>query len=179
MTAPDSPLAGLRATFAARQEAAPDRYVDIWDGGHLIAKLDRTTDPAWARAAMRTMAMLVDDAEAMRVTEEDLADVIAMATAGLYVREGDGAPVALGQPGAPLRFDSAFGQAVGLPEITTPRDAVYAAFSSPTVEGGPAELDVLKLMLVATTVAFTIADMAEQASATAEAVVGEASAPRS
>lgn len=176
-TAPDSPLARLRASYQARQKVAPARYVDIWDDGSLVARLARASDIASARAVMRTVAVLIDGSEdTLTVTEDDLADVVAMATAELCYRDEGGKNAPLGD-GAPLRFDGAYGAAIGVPEVATPRGAVFAAFSSPVTEGGPAELDTLALMATASAIAFTLAGMSEEATAMAERAVGEPSAP--
>lgn len=153
-----SPLARLRATYEARQEADPARYVDIWSDGDLVARVARPPDDIkTARGIMRTMAALVEpqDSDRLVITPEDLADILVAATVSLHARNGD--PTAEPDPipgpgGLPLRFDQSFGEVIGVPEIGTPRAAVFAAFTKPAHEGGPPVLDTLELLRVTTNV---------------------------
>jgi hypothetical protein len=171
--APGSPLARLRASYAARQEADPSRYVDVWEG-ELIAKVSRSDDLRTAQGIMRMMGALVQPevAEALDMSPEDLADILATTTKSLHYRNGDGLEAMLTGDGAPLRFDGPeFGAAIGVPEIATPRAAVFAAFTSPAVEDGPPELDTLRLLAVTTRVCNALMSTREAA----QAIVGKAS----
>jgi len=173
MSAADSPLARLKANYEARQEADPDRFIDIWEDGHLVAKIARASDIASARGAMRTGAMLtaLNGAE-LAVTVDDLADLVAAATVSLHDRQADGTlePL-LDAAGGPLRFDAAFGGVIGVPEVTTARGAVLVALT----DGAPPALDATRLLFIATRVATVLAAGRQDA----EAAVGEASALRS
>lgn len=172
-TAPDSPLARLRANYEARQEADPARYVDVWDAGELVAHVARNEDMAAARGLLMTMGAIVNPALAaeIEVTADTLADILASATVGLYVRNPDGTLEPLpSESGAPLRFEAEFGKVIGVPEITTPRGAVFAAFTSPATEDGPPVLDVVRLMAVVTRVSTALMS----GRTTAAGVVGKA-----
>lgn len=163
--ASDSPLARLRASYEERQRAPEARYVEVWDDGALSARIRRTSDVSQARGIMRTAAALVADEDRLALTADDLADVIEKATDSLHtVNDGEYEPV-LDEDGNPLSFDARFGAVIGVPKITTPRGAVFAAFSSPAVEGGPAELDTLRLMACATQIAFLLAGGGSRADA--------------
>jgi hypothetical protein len=172
--APDSPLARLRASYQARQQADPDRFVDVWEDGDLVAKIARTEDEAAARGVMRMMGAIVNPTigEELDISAEELADILAAVTVSLHYRNGDGLEPMLTDAGAPLRFGADFGEVIGVPEIQTPRGAVLTAFTSPVVEGGPPQLDTLRLMAVVTRVCGALVS----GRTTAAAVVGKASA---
>lgn len=174
-TAPDSPLARLRAAYQDRQKAAPAQYVDIWPGGELVARVGRSADLAGARGVMRTALSLATGgaAEGLTATVEDLADVIATATTGLYTRGEDGKLIDMGQDGLPLTFGPQFGTAIGVPEITTSAGAVLVAFT----DGEPPELDTVALLGCAMAFAGHLSSGLERPNA--ETAVGEASALRS
>jgi len=155
--APGSALDRLRTAYAARQEADPARYVEVWDDGALYARIARSENLEVASGVMRSMTAIMrpDVAEQVSVTVEDLADIVAAATVSLHELNGDGTPSP--EPlktddGTLLRFDQAFAEVIGVPEVQTPRAAVFAAFTSPVTEDGPPQLDTLKLMTVATQV---------------------------
>jgi hypothetical protein len=171
---PDSPLARLRANYEARQAASEDRYVDVWEDGSLVARFGRSEDMASARGVLRTLTYLANNeaAAAIDVTVDDLADVLAVTTISLHTRQPDGElePL-LDSAGQPLRFDASFGQAIGVPEVVTPRGAVLVAFT----DGVPPQIDAARLMLCATYVAGVLA----AGRMDAEAVLGEPSALRS
>jgi hypothetical protein len=175
--APNSPVARLRASYQARQQADPDRFVDVWDAGELVAKIGRSEDMDAARTVMRTMSVMIrpELAEQIEITPDDLADVLAATTMSLHVRNGNGLEPLLIGDGQPVRFDHTYGQAIEVPEITTPRGAVFAAFTSPVVDDGPPELDTLKLMAVVSRVCATLATGRD----VAQEVVGKASATSS
>ncbi len=150
-----SPLARLRAGFEARQEADPDRWVDIWPGGELVAKIGRGGGIAGAVGTARTTMALArvndaDEAQQLGLSVEDLADVIAAATISLHTRDeaGEHEPI-VSEHGLPLRFDEQFGAAIGVPEVVTPRGAVMVAFTG----GEPPEVDALMLLMTALKVA--------------------------
>lgn len=151
--APSSPLARLRASYEARQQADPARYVDIWSDGTLVAKIARTEDIAAASSLLRAVGSLlgVQGFEQLDLSAEDLADIIASSTQSLHERDEHGEPVRepISIDGVALRFDAGYGKAIGLPDVTTSRGAVFAAFTSPATEGGPPVLDTLRLTLVA------------------------------
>lgn len=176
--APTSPLARLRASYAARQDADPERYVNVWEDGDLVAKIARTEDLTSARAVMRAMSALLSPlaAERMDATPDELADIIATATTSLHQRgdTGELEPIVT-EAGMPLRFDGYYGQAIGVPDITTPRGAVFSAFTRPAVEGGPPVLDTLQLLKVATEVCTALAS----SQAAAREAVGKVSLPSS
>jgi hypothetical protein len=168
-----SPLARLRASYQARQEADPARFVDVWDD-ELVAKVARTDDLRSAQGIMRMMGALLQPevADALDMSPEDLADILATTTQSLHYRNGAGLEAMLDDAGLPLRFDGpAFGKAIGVPEIATPRAAVFAAFTSPAVEGGPPVLDTLRLLGVTTRVCSALMSTREAA----KAIVGKAS----
>lgn len=171
--APDSPLARLRADYEERLQADPDRYVDIWEDGSLVARVARSEDIAGARSLMRTLGYILDTNAQVELAAEDLADVVADTTLSLHHLAADGTrhPL-LDHDGQPLRFGAAFGRAIGVPEVTTARGAVLVAFQ----EGEPPSLNALRLMTVATQIAMALTTTSQAA---AEASVGEASAPRS
>lgn len=171
--APDSPLARLRSAYQERQAADPARYVDVWDDGELVAHVSRNEDMAAARGLLMTMGAIVNPALAaeIEITPDTLADILASATVGLYVRNPAGELEPLpSESGAPLRFDAEFGKVIGVPEITTPRGAVIAAFTSPAAEDGPPVLDVVRLMSVVTRVSTALV----AGRSTAAGVVGKA-----
>lgn len=175
MTAPDSTLAQLRASYKARQEADPARYVDIWEDGQLVAQIARTEDMAAASGVMRTMGAIVnpDVAEQLAITPEALADILAATTVALHVRNPDGTLEPIPTPsGLPARFDATFGELIDVPDITTARAAVFAAFTSPATEDGPPTLDSLRLMATVTRVCTALMSTRE----VVKAVVGKASA---
>lgn len=172
-----SPLARLRSAYASRQHVT-DLYADVWDDGELVAKLKPIGEERAARGAMLALASLSEGGAEVEVAADGLADVVEAATASLHARTGpDAYEALLDADGQPLRFDAAFGLAIGVPGITTPRAAVFAAFSRPAVEGGPAELDVLWLLTCATAIAAQLVGADAGNRARAESVVGEASAP--
>lgn len=170
-----SPLERLRASYQARQEADPVRYVDVWEDGELIARIARTEDMTAARGVMRTMAALVEPelSDRITITPEDLADILIACTVGLYTRNGDAQPEPIQVDGIPLRFDAAFGAAIGAPDVGTPRGAVFAAFTSPATSDGPPQLDVLRLYAVVARVCTVLSTGRDAAQAT----VGKDSAP--
>ena len=172
--APGSPVDDLRADFEARQKAAEPQHVDLWDDGRLVAQVCRSADIAGARGALRAMAVLASGATGVDLTVDDLADVVASATVGLYRREPDGTLTPRGAP-TPLRFGQEFAAALGYPEITEPRDAVLLAFT----EGDPPDVNALRLMMAATQVAGALVTERAESKAAAEAALGEASALRS
>lgn len=170
--APDSPLARLRANYAARQQAQEAAYVDVWPDGDLVAMVKRPDDVSGARGVLRTMAALTVDSSQLDVSAEDLADVVAEATASLHTRTGDTYEPLLSDDELPLKFDGRLAAVLDWPASTTPRDAVFLAFT----DGEPPTLDTVRLMVCATNIAVTLATAGANRRANAEAVVGEASA---
>jgi hypothetical protein len=147
--------------------------VDVWDD-ELVAKVARSDDLRAAQNIMRIMGALVQPevAEALDMSPEDLADVLATTTQSLHYRNGAGLEPILTEAGHPLRFDGPeFGELIGVPDIATPRAAVFAAFTSPAVEDGPPELDTLRLLAVTTRVCNALMSKREAA----QAIVGKAS----
>lgn len=164
-----SPLAGLRAKYKERQESADDLWVDVWEDGSLVAKIQRV-DTTGASRIIRTIGAMVSPDSGVEITTKDLAEVIAAATESLHERREDGTMVPILDPqGTPLRFDRRFGEAIGAPELATPVAAVIGAFT----DGDPPSLNTVRMMACAT----TIAGLLSQGRAThdAEVVVGEAS----
>jgi len=148
--APDSPLARLRADYAARQK---DRHHDIeaWPGCVLRVGLVGAEDTGGVRGAVRAMISLGDDDPDSPVPSvDDMADVIAAACRGIYYRNDDGElEQVIGEQGLPVRYDAGYGAAIGVPEITTPRGAVLVAFT----EGEPPQVNARKLAAIATEIA--------------------------
>jgi len=167
-----SPMDDLRADYEARQTAAEPVYVNI--RGRLVAQVASSADISGARGAMRSMAVLAGGND-IDLTLDDLADVVAAATAGLHKREDDGTFTAwLDDTGCPVRFGAAYSAAMGHPSVTEPRDAVLLAFT----EGSPPDVNALMLMAAASNIAAAIVTDRAESTATAESVVGEASARR-
>lgn len=172
--APSSPLARLRASYEERQKAGPARYVDLWGDGGLVAQVARTEDIQAATSLTRTMGAIVNPAvaESLEITADTLADILAAATVGLFERQPDGSLEPLpGANGQPLTFGPEFGAAIGVPEITTPRAAVIAAFTEQATEDAPPTLDTLRLITAVTATANTLT----ATRTSAQAVVGKAS----
>lgn len=136
--APDSPLARLRTSYGRRRREA-ELYVPVpgWESCSLVARVTVPHDDA-IRAISSEIGTL-----------EWAADFVAVSVSGLYAADGfdeDGEPQLAPLPGVvgTLRFDAAFGDAIGAPDVRTPRAAVLAAFTT----GGddtPPILNVLEL----------------------------------
>lgn len=173
--AADSPLARLKANYAARQEADKARYIDLWDDGSLVARVGTSSEVSAARGVMRIMTSMAagpEQAAQLDVTTDDLADVIAAVTVSLHERDEDGTLTDLAdEAGNPLRFDSRFGALIGYPQATLPRDAVLLAFT----RGDPPAVDAVALMVAVTYAAGVVTGRTAQM----EAALGEASALRS
>lgn len=171
--APGSPVDDLRADYEERQRVAEPKYVDVWEGGKLVA-LVGMGDLAAARGALRTMATLTADEATVTITLDDLADVIAACTVSLHKRQPDGTLIPkVDTAGLPLRFGAEFAARLGYPEVTQPRDAVLIAFT----EGEPPDVHPARLMLCATAVAGVLMADREDAADRAEVAVGEVDAP--
>jgi len=160
----DSPLARIREQYEARQTERHED-IDIWPDGALIARVGiiGPDDTEGARGGMRSLRAFFDEDEnAPPPSPADMADVIAAATRGLYYREGDGEPVALpSEDGLPVRLDAAFGQVIGVPDIATPRQAVFTAFT----EGEPPQVNVMGLSRAAIEITGWLATDADAESA--------------
>jgi len=142
-----SPLERMRTAYEGRQESRTTD-VPIWDDGTLVARVG-LVDTAGARDAMRTLMRLMSD-DAGELSQSDLAGVVAAATVGLYSRTASGElePI-LDADGEQLTFDARFGEAIGVPAIATPAEAVLAAMT----EGTPPTVNALRLLTTATLIA--------------------------
>lgn len=145
-----SPLERLKATYAARQNANTCE-VDIFADGSLVAEVG-SVDEAGAKGALLTVVRLQGD-DAGDLTNDDLAQVIASATRGLYARRDDGTLEPLTDDGAQVSFGS-LGGVLGYPQVTDPKDGVLIAFT----EGDPPTINSFRLLLVAMTVAGFLAE---------------------
>jgi hypothetical protein len=173
--APDSPLGRLRSRLASTTAAKPV-YVDIWPDGQLVARVGRpvdTQDTTAARSAMRTVGSLTADAaiaDALNVTADDLADLIAASTVSLHERVDGNLAAINDASGLPLKFDANYGVAVGTPELGTARMAVLSVFT----DGEPPMLDTMALYTCALQFAGVLATPGKRQDV--EKAMGEASA---
>jgi hypothetical protein len=173
VSAPDSPLGRFRDRLE-RTAAADARYVDIWPDGALVARVCRpqdTQDTGSARVALRTVGSITAPGDqAIEVPADDLADLIAAATGGLYERvDGDLVQIA-DVSGLGLKFDANYGAAVGHTELKTGRMAVLSVFT----DGEPPMLDTMALMVCAAQFAGHLAERGSRQAA--EVALGEVSA---
>lgn len=151
--APDSPLARVRAQYAAQQR---DRYedIDVWADGSLVARVRVIDDTRAVGGTMRAIQALTASAgDGETASVDDMADLIAAATTQLYSRGEDGELEPVLSAGEPLAFDSAFGAAIGVPEVTTPAGAVIVALT----EGEPPRVNAMRLASVAMEIATWLA----------------------
>ena len=137
MSAPaaGSPLERMRAAAERRRKGA-ELYLEVpgWDDGTLVARIAVVGEESLKRLAGEVG------------TADWMADFVALTVAGLYVLE-DGRPVPLTatQGGLPLRFSPEFGAAIGQPEVSTARAAVFAAFMDGGGDDAPPVLNVVAL----------------------------------
>lgn len=142
-----SPLERLKTTYAAQQEARTTD-VDLFHDGSLVAKVG-SVDEAGARGAMLTIVRLQGGAVGVGdFTNDDLAQVIASATRGLYSRTENGTLEPLTDAGAPVTF-ATLGAVLGFPQVVDPKDGVLIAFT----EGDPPAINSFRLLMAAMTVA--------------------------
>lgn len=171
---PTSPLARLRGEFEARRSASADRFVEIWPGGSLVARVG-AVGVGSAVGVIRTLATVGSPkaAAAMNIDTRDLAGVIAEATDALFTTGEDGEYEPLhGDDGRPLVFDHRFAAGLGL-EDTDPAEIVLEAFT----EGDPGTIDTVRLLACAMQFAARLSEGRTRKDA--EATVGEASTPGS
>jgi len=151
LDAVDSPMARVRAKYAARQKTRTFD-LDLWDG-ELVARVG-LVDVAGARGALRTLASLGSDAVA-ELDPDAMADALAEAVVGLYERQEDGSLVQLfDEHGLAVRFDQRFGQWLGVPECNTARGAVLTVFT----EGELPRVNAFALLAAVSQVAAWLAD---------------------
>ena len=158
-----SAIERIRAKYEERQR---ERHLDveIW-GGDLIVRVGMV-EFAGAKGAARAISSLQseDGVATADLDPSDMADVIAEATIGLYVPGEDGPEQLVAENGVPILFDAAFGEAIGVPEVTDARSAVYAAFT----EGVPPKVNALSMLMVMTKIASWLMDPNESAEAIAK-----------
>lgn len=133
-----SPLTRLRESYGRRRRAA-ELFLPVpgWEDQSLVARITVPHDEA-----IKAIGSEIG-------TIEWTADFVAVAVAGLYAADGvddDGEPVLEPLPGVtgPLRFDGEFGEAIGAPEVRSPRAAVLAAFTTGG-DDAPPIMNVLEL----------------------------------
>lgn len=152
----------VRAAYEARQK---ERVLDLelW-GGDLVAEVS-LVDVKGAQGAFKTLASFSEESDLASLDAGDMADVIAEAVTALYTTGEDGEKELLvSESGAPVVFDSSFGAAIGVPDITTPRAAVFTAFT----EGDPPKLNAFALMTAVSQVAAWLVDPTASAEAAAK-----------
>lgn len=150
-----SALDRLREKYEERQvERALE--VELWSGA-LLARVS-LVEGAGAKGAFKTLASLADDGGSLDLgllDPNDMADLISEAVVGLYYVSEDGSKEqVLNDSGTPVVFDSGFGALIGAPEATTPRAAVFAAFT----EGDPPKVNTFAMLTVASQIAAWLVD---------------------
>lgn len=128
-----SPLEKLRAAAAKRRKGA-ELYLPLpgWDEPQLVARVVVVGEDA--------LTTITGDPGSV----DWMADFVACSVAGLYAYNGKDLTPVPGGDGAPLRFGSEFGAAIGQPDVETPRAAVFAAFMDGG-DGAPPTLNVVAL----------------------------------
>lgn len=138
--ATDSPLARARRRHLERQKHSHhDIDMPGWDGD-LVLRIGLPDDDG-AMATVRTLIALANTET--KADADTMADALASAVIGLYSREGGGLEP-LEVDGLVLKFDERYGPAMEIEECTTPRQAVFAAFT----QGEPPQLNVAAMIVV-------------------------------
>jgi hypothetical protein len=158
-----SPLERARRRYQQNQQE-DYLHLDVprW-GDDLVMRIGLPSDEG-AASAISSLLALTSGGQLPSASPDQLADALASAVVCLCSRGYDGTLEPLNAPdtGQPLRFDHAFGPAIGVPECSTPRAAVLLAFTS----GEPPMVNTGALAMVATSVVMWLAGATERAEQT-------------
>lgn len=154
-----SPLARLRHAYDARRRSA-ELFLPV---------------PGWEETSLVARVVVPDEDFLRRLTTSPgtvdwMADFVALTVAGLFEVDGEGEDPQLTPvegPAGVLRFDARFGDAIGAPDVNSPRAAVLAAFTVGGSDGYPV-VNVVALADFANKIEHWLADTSREI---AEAIV--------